>query len=208
MKRISLLLTLILAISLTNPLAAESYDTEYDINFKNSNSLLHLRAGMGPHDWHGEFYTDLFDVGGGTVEYGIIYQDREVQNLTWHQINWKSPKLTYADNRVKFWITAKLNYVPSDTVMGHGAENQEGFGFHNRFWNQIVIADGLRLTTFVEPRWQQLSDGFGFLGSKSRMTLDKDIGKTTLHVGMLTYGNATSKFDAKTEYVVMYTFKF
>lgn len=198
MKKISLLLTLILSLGTVSTL--EARETERDLNFKTSNSLLQLRDGIWAWNWHAEFYT-FIDKDKG-IEYGVIYQDRDGENLTWHQLNWISPKLELADGKVRIWGTSKLNYIPGSSV------GPKGYGFHQRGWLQLMIKPGLRLTTFVEPRWQDGDDGFGYLGSKSRITLDKDFGKTTLHVGMTTYGNPVDKFNAETQYVIMYTFKF
>ena len=80
---------------------------------------------------------------------------------------------------------------------------------------QVKLNDRTRLTTFVEPRWQNLeatSDdrpmNLEYFGSKSRVTLDRDINnKNTLHFGITTYGNSSNRFNVETQWVFMWTHK-
>lgn len=203
MKQMKLFSLLVLSLFAFN---ANAYQTEVDLNFKTNTQLLQLRNGIWAWDWHAEFYQDLYKTEkAGVFEYGLIYQGREGDNLEWHQLNWKSPKL---GDRVKWWTTLKVNYIPDRSV------GPKGFGFHTRFWNQIRIKDGLRLTTFVEPRWQDIEDvsndrtlDLDYFGHKSRMTLDKDFGRNTLHVGVTKYGNSARKWNLETQWVVMWTIR-
>ena len=205
MKRMKLLLLLSL---ITVPFAVDARQTEVDLNFKTDSGLLQLRNGIWAWDWHVEAYYDLWKGGkAGTFEYGLIYQGREGDDLEWHQINWKSPKI--GTDRVKWWTSMKLNYIPDRSV------GPKGFGVHTRGWMQVKLNDRTRITTFVEPRWQEYEEladtrpmNLEYFGSKSRITLDRDINKNnTLHFGVTTYGNQKDKFNIETQWVFMWTIK-